>query len=667
MSCITWNARGLGNQRAFRELKRLVVEKSQSLLFLCEMKMRDFKCSWWKEALGFTGLFVVNYEGRSGGLMLIWKDPATEADFGDVVYRGWDKNNQTVSLPNRLKDCKEHLKSWAGSRFGTIPRQLLKNRKQLSHLQTHGQWQKSISRIGVLAHEVEELATKEELYWKQRSRVNWLSHGDRNSKYFHACATARRTRNHIRGLVSSHGDWCTDTSGMAEIVERYFTNLFSSINPTADERNRIHNYVNTTIDDQINSILCAPFSAAEVRKALFDMHPNKALGPDGMSVLFFQKFWDVIGEETTAAILKILNDGAAIEDWNATIVTLVPKIQNPMTMKDFRPISLCNVCYKIVARSLTNRLSPILNKTVNEFQSAFIPGRLIYDNITLGFEALHWIRSRKKGQKGYGSLKLDMRKAYDKVEWSLRQSPRTWRVDEGKKRLHWKSWEALCQPKCKGGLGFRYLEIFNKALLAKQIWRILKNPGSLVARVLKAWYFRHQDIMKASLGNNPSYLWRSLLWSRPLLENGICWHVGDGDKKESLVRHHFSHHLVEEILAIPISSTHREDYRFWLFDPKGNYIVRDGLALSSTREPNKCISPKVWVSPPEDKLRLDVDAAYNEDSNNFAIGGVVRNHEGQPVLAFGRKIDKPQSITRAELLAIEGGLQIAHLHDLPIH
>ncbi|XP_073307112.1 uncharacterized mitochondrial protein AtMg00310-like [Primulina huaijiensis] len=105
-----------------------------------------------------------------------------------------------------------------------------------------------------------------------------------------------------------------------------------------------------------------------------------------------------------------------------------------------------------------------------------------------------------------------------------------WGVDEGKKMLHWKSWEALCQPKCKGGLGFRHLEIFNKALLAKQIWRIIKNPGSLAARVLKARYFRHQDIMKASLGNNPSYLWRSLLWSRPLLENGICWHVGDGAK-----------------------------------------------------------------------------------------------------------------------------------------
>lgn len=76
-----------------------------------------------------------------------------------------------------------------------------------------------------------------------------------------------------------------------------------------------------------------------------------------------------------------------------------------------------------------------------------------------------------------------------------------------------------------GGLGIRHLETFKKALLAKQIWRIIVAPDSLVARVLKARYFRHQDIMAAGLGNNPSYLWRSLLWSRPLLEKGLCCHV----------------------------------------------------------------------------------------------------------------------------------------------
>lgn len=72
--------------------------------------------------------------------------------------------------------------------------------------------------------------------------------------------------------------------------------------------------------------------------------------------------------------------------------------------------------------------------------------------------------------------------------------------------MHWATWQSLCLPKCQVGLGFRKLDIFNKALLAKQIWKIIQNPKSLVARVLKVRYFKHLDIMKASTGNNPSYI-----------------------------------------------------------------------------------------------------------------------------------------------------------------
>lgn len=75
MSCIFWNVRGLGNPRAFRELKRLVAEKKPSLLFLCETRKRDINKSQWLSLLGFNGCFVVNSRGRSGGLCLMWKDP----------------------------------------------------------------------------------------------------------------------------------------------------------------------------------------------------------------------------------------------------------------------------------------------------------------------------------------------------------------------------------------------------------------------------------------------------------------------------------------------------------------------------------------------------------------------------------------------------------------
>ncbi|KAL5573954.1 hypothetical protein UlMin_023551 [Ulmus minor] len=90
-----------------------------------------------------------------------------------------------------------------------------------------------------------------------------------------------------------------------------------------------------------------------------------------------------------------------------------------MTVKNFRPISLCTVLYKIVSRSITNRFKLILDDVIGDPQSAFVPGRLITDNVILGFEAMHWIRQHTGGQTDYAALKLDMSKAYDRVEWSF--------------------------------------------------------------------------------------------------------------------------------------------------------------------------------------------------------------------------------------------------------
>lgn len=83
-------------------------------------------------------------------------------------------------------------------------------------------------------------------------------------------------------------------------------------------------------------------------------------------------------------------------------------------------------------------------------------------------------------------------------------------------------------------MGFRSLLAFNKSLLAKQIWRVIQPPNSLLARVLKSKYFKNSDIMQAVLGANPSYVWRSILWSRDLIRGGLCWRVGNGQHIQAL-------------------------------------------------------------------------------------------------------------------------------------
>lgn len=105
-----------------------------------------------------------------------------------------------------------------------------------------------------------------------------------------------------------------------------------------------------------------------------------------------------------------------------------------------------------------------------------------------------------------------------------------WGAKDSEKKIHWIGWKKLAQPKKGGGMGFREFDCFNQALLAKQEWRILQKPNSLMARVLKARYFRAEEFFKAKLGSNPSFVWRSVLWGRDVLQKGLRWMIGNGDK-----------------------------------------------------------------------------------------------------------------------------------------
>lgn len=105
-----------------------------------------------------------------------------------------------------------------------------------------------------------------------------------------------------------------------------------------------------------------------------------------------------------------------------------------------------------------------------------------------------------------------------------------WWGHDDQRGIHWQSWEALCRPKQLGGLGFRDLEDFNQALLAKQGWRIFNQPSSLWVQVLKARYFPNENFLEDRIGSSPSWLWASLLHGRQLLSNHLIWRIGNGIK-----------------------------------------------------------------------------------------------------------------------------------------
>ena len=116
-------------------------------------------------------------------------------------------------------------------------------------------------------------------------------------------------------------------------------------------------------------------------------------------------------------ILSSLNSGAILKSINHTFITLIPKVNNLEKVFDFRPISLCNVIYKIVSKVIANHLKPMHNSIISETESAFTTDHLITNNILIAFENLHHMKTNYTGKKGFMALKMDMSKAYDRVEW----------------------------------------------------------------------------------------------------------------------------------------------------------------------------------------------------------------------------------------------------------
>uniref|UniRef100_A0A2N9ETE5 Reverse transcriptase domain-containing protein n=1 Tax=Fagus sylvatica TaxID=28930 RepID=A0A2N9ETE5_FAGSY len=340
-----------------------------------------------------------------------------------TIQNEWDKHRSGTAMFqvwNKLKDCKRGLGRWSRQHFGNVTRQLAEKRQQLMVAETNAIQGGSMDRVKLSKSEINFLLDKEERMWRQRSRTSWLKNGDRNTRYFHGHASQRRRRNRIMGLRNNEGVWVEAKEEVVSTLVGYYENIFTSSQPTHIEEAVTH--VPQVITTSINENLTRTYTAIEVDEALKQMAPLKAPGPDGLPPLFYQKYWPVVGQDVTRGVLSCLNSGQLLTSINHTFITLIPKVKNPERVTEFRPISLCNVIYKLVSKVIANRLKTILPHIISDSQSAFVPGRLITDNVLVAFETLHHMHITKMGREGAMALKLDMSKAYDRVEWIYLES-----------------------------------------------------------------------------------------------------------------------------------------------------------------------------------------------------------------------------------------------------
>lgn len=330
------------------------------------------------------------------------------------VVKAWRSNGPGTSVAKHLQKCRKVMSAWKRKR-----RFNAKDKINLLHERL--EWfQSKAYPCGFVINNIKKelmLAYKEEeMFWRQKSREKWLRLGDRNSKFFHFSVKVARSRMYLKKLRDKFGCEHWSDEAKAGVAIQYFSELFVTSNPPSYEP--IFQSMRPKVTQAMNRVLTGRVTKEEGREAIFSIDAESAPGPDGMTGLFFQRFWSDIGNEVTKEIQEVFERGSLPDDWNFTYICLLPKIPNPEEMTDLRPISLCSVLYKTVSKILVKRLQPMLGELVTINQSAFVSERMIQDNKIIAHKVVHALRTHPEVASEFMAVKTDMSKAYDRVEWS---------------------------------------------------------------------------------------------------------------------------------------------------------------------------------------------------------------------------------------------------------
>lgn len=274
-----------------------------------------------------------------------------------------------------------------------------------------------------LQREHERCLLMRESYWHQRSKIKWAVLGDRNSSFFHASTVTRRRRNHIGSLFVLGTGWATTEAEIRSTFVSHFKGIYTK-GPTA----QIGSIYSAALLESLPKIPtfirpCLELipSNLEIHKVAMSLGPHKAAGPDGFNAHLLQQYWDVFGALVCEEVSKFFITGVMPSSIAKSNLILIPKVKDPCQVGDYRPISVCNVIYKIISKILTTRLKPYIARCVSSSQSAFIPGREIFENVILIREVLHSFKSSSYSCPDF-CLKVDLSKAFDRMDWDYLQS-----------------------------------------------------------------------------------------------------------------------------------------------------------------------------------------------------------------------------------------------------
>ncbi|CAK8543759.1 unnamed protein product [Lathyrus sativus] len=272
--------------------------------------------------------------------------------------------------------------------------------------------------IGKAKDLAEAVISLNEMEWKilhQRAKIDWIRKGDVNNQYFYAAIKSRHYSNCLSNLKKSDGSQITIKPDIEDEVIKFYSNLMGKDAETINHIDIKAMRMGKQLDINQREYLTIPISENDITKALKGIGDLKAPGLGGYGAKIFKASWSIIKADVIATVKEYFETGKLYKAFNVTVVSLIPKDHDACEIKDYRPIAVYTIFYKIISKILTDRLGTVIPSVVNHNQAAFIPGQNIHNHIMLATELLKGY-TRKEGTTRI-MMQLDLQKAYDMVNW----------------------------------------------------------------------------------------------------------------------------------------------------------------------------------------------------------------------------------------------------------
>ncbi|KAL5578952.1 hypothetical protein UlMin_011394 [Ulmus minor] len=346
----------------------------------------------------------------------IWvEDPRSHL----VVQHSWlsrQHHQPPVQFLQRQAVTRTALWQWNHHQFGKVQTIIKHTREAISAILDQPVTNERVAREADLRLTLDAYLKHEETLWLNKSKLKWRREGDRCTKFFFMTTLLRRKRNRIDAVKDDNGVWLQSRDQIGRAFLAKFQCIYSEDTTPSDLD--LNQWVNNSISEEQNVRLVAIPDHEEIRRVVFNMGNFKAPGPDGMTSLFYKSYWQTVGGDVIALVQDFFRSNRLLPELNYSNIVLIPKTDKPTSMNHYRPISVCNLVYKVIAKLLADRIKPLLQDLICPTQGAFVSGRSIHDNSVIIQEVIHSMK-KKSGQVGYVAMKIDLQKAYDRLNWEF--------------------------------------------------------------------------------------------------------------------------------------------------------------------------------------------------------------------------------------------------------